>query len=95
MTHDLMLSKIYVVMYEVDGNTSNRGDNITIKSKLKRQTLQLTEFDQFRKRSDYVCYYFAGTNETKLWETGVDIFTTAEGEVSGNDYFEKTGGSGK
>ena len=33
---------------------------------------------------------FAGTRENRLWETGIDSFAETEGDVSDDDYFQKT-----
>ena len=38
---------------------------------------------------------FSGTRETKLYKTGMDVFTKEKSSVSGDDYFQKNSGKCK
>ena len=109
VTHDLIRPEMCIVMDEVGGNTSQKGDGnkggekfIVPKGMIPQleanaQDKHFTLLGLTTIGGDPVMcvIIFAGTIENKLWETGIDIFATAEGEVGDDDFFENNSGPGK
>ena len=109
VTHDLIRPEICIVMDEVGGNTSQKGDGnkggeqfivpkgMIPQLKANAQDKHFTLLGLTTLGGDPVMcvIIFAGTIENKLWETGIDIFANTEGEVGDDDFFENNSGPGK
>ena len=109
VTHDLVRPEMCIVMDEVGGNTSQKGDGNN-GGELKVCATGMVPQQKISTRDKHwtllgltslqgcvvMCVIvFAGKRETKLFETGMDIFADAEGDPSDADYFEQNSGIGK
>ena len=109
VTHDLLKPEMCIVMDEVGGNTSQKGDGniggelkvcaqgMVPQQKINTRDKHWTLLGVTSLRGDPVMcvIIFAGKRENTLTETGMDIFVDAEGDPSDHDYFEKNSGFGK
>ena len=109
VTHDLQYPEMCIVMDEVGGNTSQKGDgnnggelhmcgvSMTPQQKASTKDKHFTLLGLTALNGDPVMcvVIFAGKRETKLYETGMDIFAEQIGEVGDEDFFEKNSGKGR
>ena len=109
VTHDLTRPEYCFVMDEVGGNTSQKGDGhkggelfvcpkgMVPKQKANTKDKNFTLLGVTALNGDPVMcvVIFAGQRENRLWETGIDIFTEMEGDVSDEHWFENNSGKGK
>ena len=109
VTHDLTHPEMCIVMDEVGGNISQKGDGnkggeryITgkgmvpqLKSNSKDKHYTVLGLTAISGDPVMCVVIFTGTRENRLWETGIDAFAETEGRVSDADYFEKNSGKNK
>ena len=109
VTHELLHPEMCLVMDEVGGNTSQKGDGsnggelhicsvgMTPQQKACTKEKHFTLLGITALNGDPVMcvIIFAGKRENKLYECGMDVFAEQIGEVGDEDFFEKNSGKGK
>ena len=109
VTHNLTHPEMCIVMDEVGGNTSQKGDGhiggellvcgkgMIPQKKINTKDKHFTLLGLTSLAGDPVMcvIIFAGLREQAVIETGMDVFAQQEGEVSDDDFFVKNSGSGK
>ena len=101
VTYDLEHPEMCIVMDKVGGNTSQKGDGnkggetyvcakvMVPQQKSNSRDKHYTLLGRTALSGDAVIYVviFSGERESRLWETGIDVFTKTEGDVSDANYF--------
>ena len=109
VTHDLIHPEMCIVMDEVGGNTSQKGDgnnggelhvcakDMVPQQKASTKDKHFTLLGLTALNGDPVMcvVIFAGKRETKLYECGMDLFAEKVGDVSDDNFFENNSGHGK
>ena len=109
VTHNLTHPEMCVVMDEVGGNTSQKGDGhiggellvcakgMIPKKKVNTKDKHFTVLGLTALNGDAIMcvVIFAGIREQAVVDTGMDVFAQQEGEVSDDDFFINNSGKNK
>ena len=109
VTHNLTHPEMCVVMDEVGGNTSQKGDGhiggellvcakgMIPKKKVNTKDKHFTVLGLTALNGEAIMcvVIFAGIREQAVVDTGMDVFAQQEGEVSDDDFFVKNSGKNK
>ena len=109
VTHSLLTPEMCIVMDEVGGNTSQKGDGhiggellicakgMEPQKKINVKDKHFTLLGLTALNGDPVMcvIIFAGKREQAVVETGMDVFAEEEGEVSDEDFLNKNSGPNK